>query len=142
MTNERATAGGTDPLGHDEDWIEYTVGDPNERGRTEVRVEGSGKTTVTREHRGSVERYTATLPADLLDELRETLGANDPRSFPDTDRDPVADEALIRIRGRITGEQFRREFWANETAEIPGLDEVVRTFKTVATTVSDGDVQY
>lgn len=131
-----------DPLLADDGWIEYATGNPEFRGRTTIRVESDGRAVVRFVQGDDTQEFVGELSDTRLVEFRETLATHDPRRMQSTRETGEPDEARIRIRYAVGGEEGSNEFWSNEQWEIDGLREVVEAFQGIAAEISDGEVTY
>jgi hypothetical protein len=124
------------------DAIQYAVGNPSFRGRTTVKVTGSGAVEVTSEHGGKTDRYTGQLDAGALHSLRDTLTAHDPRALQSARTTGKPDEARIELTATGAGGDVKVVLWDGEQWQMPPLRALVVTFNEIAGKTSGGKVKY
>ncbi len=124
------------------DSIQYAVGNPSFRGRTTVKVTGSGAVEVTSEHGGKTDRYTGQLDPGALHDLRDTLTTNDPRTLNSARATGQPDEARIELTVSAAGGDAKVVLWDGEQWKMPPLRALVMKFNEIASKTSGGKVKY
>ena len=124
------------------DSIQYAVGNPSFRGRTVVKVTGSGAVDVSFERGGKTDRYTGQLDADELRGLRDNLASHDPRALHSARATGKPDEARIELTIRGTAGDSQVTLWDGEQWQIPSLRALVVAFNAIASKTSGGKVKY
>lgn len=124
------------------DWVEYAVGNPNFRGRTTVKVAGTGGVEVGFEHAGKTFRYAGRLEAGELRAFRDTLAANDPRALKSARATGKPDEARIELTVGSGGTSVKVVLWDAEQWQMPPLRALVVAFNAIASKTSGGKVKY
>jgi hypothetical protein len=143
MTSNPSTASTAAPiLATATDTIQYAVGNPSFRGRTVVKVTGSGAVDVSFERGGKTDHYTGQLDADELRGLRDTLASHDPRALHSGRATGKPDEARIEITIHGSAGDSQVTLWDGEQWQMPPLRALVVAFNGIASKTSGGKVKY
>ena len=124
------------------DSIQYAVGNPSFRGRTTVKVTGSGAVEVSFEHAGKTDRYTGQLDPGALRALRDTVTTHDPRTLQSARATGQPDETRIELTVSAGGGDAKVVLWDGEQWKLPPLRALVMAFNEIASKTTGGKVKY
>jgi hypothetical protein len=124
------------------DSFEYKVGNPHFHGRTIVRVTGDGDAEASFERGGKVQRSQGTVPAAMLEALRDSLTKHPIDKYTPAKRRPVPDEATMEFILVTGGVRTEASYLDNDRNALDALDALVQVIQEIAAHVSNGKITY
>lgn len=120
--------------------VTYAVGNPAFNGRTTIELAASGAARVSVEQGDNTRTFTQQFSEEELTLWVQQLLTVNPCELQAQRQDgkPGEDQVEFRLEQRATNCELR--FWINERWDQAGLRQLVDLFRSLANTVSDGEL--